>query len=138
MTTPADGVVDGVDVDRVAAAVAACPAVARLTGGTSGLGTYLPGRRVPGVVVRESAGPSPPTVEVQVVARYGPTMGEVARQVRAALAALLPGGVVDVIIDDVEVEPPPLAVVEVEPPSLAVVEVVVVDTGPLRRDLGAP
>jgi hypothetical protein len=137
MTMPADGVVDGVDVDRVAAAVAACPAVARLTGGTSGLGTYLPGRRVPGVVVRESAGLGPPTVEVQVVARYGPAMGEVARQVRAALAALLPGGIVDVIIDDVEVEPPPL-VVEVEPPPLTVVEVVVVDTGPLRRDLGAP
>jgi hypothetical protein len=128
MTMPADGVVDGVDVDRVAAAVAACPAVARLTGGRSGLGTYLPGRRVPGVVVRESAALGPPTVEVQVVARYGPAMGEVARQVRAALAALLPGGVVDVIIDDVEVEPPPLAVVEV----------VVVDIGPPRRDLGAP
>src|SRR5256885_14588215 len=122
MTTPADGVVDGVDVDRVAAAVAACPAVARLTSGTSGLGTYLPGRRVPGVVVQESAGPSPPTVEVQVVARYGPAMGEVARQVRAALAALIPGRPVDVLIDDIEAEPPPRVVVDV----------VVVDTGPLR------
>ena len=108
MTTPADGVVDGVDVDRVAAAVAACPAVARLTGGTSGLGTYLPGRRVLGVVVRESVGPGPATVEVHVVARYGPAMGEVARQVRIALAALIPGHPVDVIIDDVDTEPPPL------------------------------
>lgn len=128
MTTRADGVVEGVDVDRVAAAVAACPAVARLTGGTSGLGTYLPGRRVLGVAVRESAGPSPPTVEVQVVARYGPSMAEVARQVRAALAALIPGGPVDVIIDDVEAEPPPFDVVEV----------VVADTGPLRRTSGTP
>ena len=113
MTRPADGIVDGVDVDRVAAAVAACPAVARLTGGTSGRGTYLPGRRVPGVVVRESAGPSPATVEVHVVARYGPAMREVARQVRAALAALIPGSPVDVTIDDV-------------------------DTGPLQRTSGAP
>lgn len=128
MTTPADGVVDGVDVDRVAAAVAACPAVARLTGGTSGRGTYLPGRRVPGVVVRESPGPSPATVEVYVVARYGPAMREVARQVRAALAALLPGSPVDVIIDDVDTEPP----------SLDVVDAVVVNTGPLRRTSGAP
>jgi hypothetical protein len=127
MTTPADGVVDGVDVDRVAAAVAACSAVARLTGGASGLGTYLPGRRVPGVVVRESAGASPPRVEVQVVARYGPAMREIARQVRAALAALIPGNPVDVIIDDVEVEPP----------TLDVVEVVVIETWPLRRDPGA-
>jgi uncharacterized alkaline shock family protein YloU len=126
MTTPADGVVDGVDVDRVAVAVATCPAVARLTGGTSGLGTYLPGRRVPGVVVRESAGSDAATVEVHVVARYGPAMGEVARQVRAALAALIPGSPVDVIIDDVEVEPPPVDV-----------GVVVVDTGPLRRNPGA-
>jgi hypothetical protein len=123
MTRPADGVVDGVDVDRVAAAVGACPAVARLTGGTGGRGTYLPGRRVPGVVVRESAEPSPPTVEVHVVARSGPAMGEVARQVRAALAALIPGSPVDVIIDDLEVEPPPLDVV---------------DTGPLPRTPGLP
>src|SRR5215217_1373623 len=99
MTTPADGVV----VDRVAAAVAACPAVARVTGGTTGLGTYLPGRRVTDVVVREPAGASPLTVEVQVVGRYGPAMGEIARQVRAALAALIPGIPVDVIIDDIEV-----------------------------------
>ena len=108
MTTPAEGVVEGVNVDRVAAAVANCPAVARLTGGTSGLGTYLPGRRVPGVVVQESAGPGPATVEVYVVARYGPAMDEVARQVRTALAALIPGHPVDVIIDDVDTEPPPL------------------------------
>jgi hypothetical protein len=127
MTRPADGVVEGVDVDRVAAAVAACPAVARLTGGISGRGTYLPGRRVPGVVVRESAGPTPPTVEVHVVAHSGPAMGEVARQVRAALAALIPGSPVDVIIDDLQVEPPPLDVVDV-----------VVDTGPLPRTSGLP
>jgi uncharacterized alkaline shock family protein YloU len=129
MTRPADGVVDGVDVDRVAAAVAACPAVARLTGGIGGLGTYLPGRRVPGVVVRESAGPSPPKVEVHVVARYGPTMREVASQVRTALAALIPASAVDVIIDDVDTEPPPLDVVDA---------VVVVDIGPLRLTPGAP
>jgi hypothetical protein len=129
MTRPADGVVDGVDVERVAAAVAACPAVARLTGGTSGRGTYLPGRRVPGVVIRESAGPSPPTVEVHVVARSGHAMGEVARQVRTALAALIPGSPVDVIIDDLEVEPPPIDVVDV-------VAVDVVDTGPLPGTSG--
>jgi hypothetical protein len=125
MTRPADGVVGGVDVDRVAAVVAACPAVARLTGGTSGRGTYLPGRRVPGVMVQESGGPTPPTVQVQVVARSGPAMGEVARQVRAALAALIPGSPVDIIIDDLEVEPPPLEVIDV-----------VVDTGPLPRTSG--
>jgi hypothetical protein len=53
-------------------------------------------------------------------------MGEVARQIRAALAALIPGSPVDIIIDDLEVEPPPLDVD------------LVVDTGPLPRTSGLP
>ena len=39
--------------DEVAAAVAAAPGVSRLSGGhLGGVGTYLPGRRVTGVVLR--------------------------------------------------------------------------------------
>jgi hypothetical protein len=67
-----------------------------------------------------------------VVARSGHAMGEVARQVRAALAALIPGSPVDVIIDDLEVEPPPIDAVDV------VVVDVVVDTGPLPGTSGLP
>lgn len=114
MTGPAGttgSAVDGIDVDRVAAVVAACPGVARLTGGTSGAGTYLPGRRVPGVVVRQPAGAGTATIEVHVVGRYGLTMGELAGQVRAAVAALVPGGRVDVVVQDLDTGPvPPPAV----------------------------
>ncbi|MCW2675904.1 MAG: hypothetical protein JWR70_944 [Modestobacter sp.] len=110
MTRPVgttDGTVDGIDVDRVAAVVLACRAVAGLAGGAGGRGTYLPGRRVPGVVIQEPTGSGPATIEVHVIARYGPTMSEVAGQVRAALAALAPGSPVDVVVEDLATAPEP-------------------------------
>ncbi len=102
MTSPAaPALVDGVDVDRVAAAVVACPAVARLTAGGTGAGSYLPGRRVAGVAVRPAPGGGPARVAVHVVARAGVPVREVADQVRTAVAPLAPGSVVDVAIEDV-------------------------------------
>jgi uncharacterized alkaline shock family protein YloU len=79
---------------RVAAAVAGCPGVARLAPGP--IATYLPGRVVTGVAVRESS------VRVGVVPRYGPSLQEVARQVRAAVREAAPGRRVDVVIEDIE------------------------------------
>jgi hypothetical protein len=91
------------DADAVAAAVSACADVVRLSGGVLGeVATYLPGRRVNGVRVREDGG-----VEVHVVARYGPTVAEIAAQVRAAVTAICGPVPVHVGIDDLELDPVP-------------------------------
>jgi hypothetical protein len=99
--------------DRLAAAVSACPDVVRLSRVTPGVhidgvsgdvevATYLPGRRVAGVRVR------PDGVTVRVVCRYGPTVDELAAQVRAAVVSVWPTCPrIDVIIDDLEVPPVP-------------------------------
>lgn len=82
--------------DLIAAAVTGCPDVVGL-GQVPGIpvATYLPGRTVAGVAVRAGE------VEVSVVARYGRPLREIAGQVRLAVAALLPGRVVDVVIADI-------------------------------------
>ncbi|SDD08828.1 hypothetical protein SAMN05660690_3339 [Geodermatophilus telluris] len=95
-------VVDGIDVDRLAAAVAASPAVARLTAGPAGAGVYLPGRRVAGLAVRPQPGGGPVRVAVHVVARAGVPVRDVAGQVRAAVGTVAPGSPVDVTVEDVE------------------------------------
>ncbi|MET9019373.1 hypothetical protein ABZV93_05285 [Actinopolymorpha sp. NPDC004070] len=81
--------------DRIAAAVTACPDVARLSAGP--VATYLPGRSVPGVAVRDEE------IRVAVVARYGRPLAEIAEQVRAAVAPLVPARRVDVTIDDLAI-----------------------------------
>jgi hypothetical protein len=97
---PAPGLAPGTgaDPDLVAAVVAACPGVARLSAGPVGeVATYLPGRRVAGVRVRPGA------VEVHVVGWYGPTAAEIAGQVRAAVRTVAGPLPVDVVIDDLDV-----------------------------------
>lgn len=84
----------GALADRITAAVAACPGVAKLAGGP--LATYLPGRTVQGVAVTDRS------VEVAVVARYGSPLMEVADQVRAAVAGIVAGVPIDVMIADLE------------------------------------
>lgn len=85
--------------ERLAEATLACPDVVGLSGGTPGeVATYLPGRRVTGVRVRDSV------VEVHVVARYGPPMDEIGAQVRAALTPLVGDRTVAVTIDDLAVD----------------------------------
>jgi hypothetical protein len=79
--------------DQIAAAAADCPGVARLAAGP--LATYLPGRTVPGVAVREDA------VTVAVVAEYGPPLVEVAQQVRDAVGRVTPDRRIDVSVDDI-------------------------------------
>lgn len=101
MTSGDPAVVDGVDVDSVAAAVTACATVARMSGGLLGeAATYLPGRRVPGVIVRRR-GDDRIELEVRVVAAYGPSMAEVAADVRRVAALIARGIAIDVVIDDV-------------------------------------
>ncbi|GHE09208.1 Asp23/Gls24 family envelope stress response protein [Klenkia taihuensis] len=102
MTTAAAALVAGLDPRVLAAAVRACPGVAGLSGGPfGGVGTYLPGERVTGVVVRETA-VGPPDVAVHLVCRAGVPVAEVAGQVRSALATAAPGSRVDVRVEDVD------------------------------------
>lgn len=95
-----------VDPDTIAALVLACPAVAGLSGGPYGAAaTYLVGRKVAGVRI------NPDTVEVHVVSRFGPTVGELAEQIRAALAGRVLGRTVDIVVEDLadrpHIEPTP-------------------------------
>lgn len=77
--------------------VATCPAVAGLAAGP--VATYLPGRTVPGVAIRDDA------VLVAVVAWYGTPLADVAEQVRGAVHPLVPLRRIDVSIDDLAVPP---------------------------------
>ena len=96
---PSSGVVEGVDVDAVHDAVAACTGVAGL--GTSLPGstaTYLPGRRVPGVRV------SPDAVELEIRAAWDSSAPQIFAEIKQALAVLAPGRRIDVTIADIERE----------------------------------
>ena len=97
MTSPAEpALVDGVDVDAVAAAVRGCPAVDDLDGGRlGGVATYLPGRRVPGIRITDDR------IEVHVRGVWGQPVGMIADQIRDALATLIGGRVIDVVLTDV-------------------------------------
>lgn len=97
MTSPAESIlVDGIDVDAVAAAVRGCPAVHDLDGGKlGGVATYLPGRRVPGIRIDDDR------IEVHVRAVWNQPVSLVAQQIRAVLARLSGGRVIDVVLTDV-------------------------------------
>jgi hypothetical protein len=93
---PVPAVVDGIDVDAVAAAARGCAAVDDLCPGAwGGVVCYLPGRQVPGVRVASDH------VTVSVRSRWGTPAAELARQLRAALAPLTRARRIDVVIADV-------------------------------------
>jgi hypothetical protein len=98
MTAPAEAaIVDGINVDVVAAAVRTCPGVSDLSGGRFGdVTSYLPGRRVPGVSV-DSA-----TVTVQIRARWNVPAKDLFAQISAAVTPLVPGRSVRVVVDDID------------------------------------
>ena len=81
--------------ERLAAAVADCPSVVRLAAGPAA--TYLPGRTVPGVAVREDQ------VRIAVVAAYGPPLADIAEEVRAVARRVVPNLPINVAIEDIEV-----------------------------------
>jgi hypothetical protein len=88
------------DVDAIAAAALACPAVAGLhQGGTRLVATYLPGRRVVGVRVEDGR------VLVSVVLAPGSSVRSLEEQVRSAVAAHVGGREVDVHVADLETTP---------------------------------
>jgi uncharacterized alkaline shock family protein YloU len=85
----------GKEAEQIATAVSAVPGVAALSGGRlGGVGTYLPGRRVTGVVLRED------DLEVHVVGRYGVPVAEIAAEVRQAAEPYVGDRTVHVIIED--------------------------------------
>jgi hypothetical protein len=88
-------VVDGVDLDAVAAAARGCAAVDDLCSGSwGGVVSYLPGREVAGVRVTHDH------VVISVRGRWGIPVIELAGQVRAAVAGLVGPRRVDVIVAD--------------------------------------
>ncbi|WP_261776997.1 hypothetical protein [Rhodococcoides kroppenstedtii] len=81
--------------DRVAAAVIAVPGVAFLHGGVFGeIGTYLPGRRVAGVAVRDDA------TEVHIAVTTDAVVRDTADAVRRAVRAVVDKPV-NVLVEDV-------------------------------------
>ncbi len=93
-------VIDGIDVDAVAAAVRGCPGVSGLDGGPlSGVASYLPGRKVEGIVVRDGR------VTVQVRSRWAVPAPELAAVITAMRAPLTGNRPVDVVIADID-DPP--------------------------------
>jgi hypothetical protein len=98
--TPGAGLVDGVDVDAVAAVVASCPGVAALDGGRFGeVASYLPGRVVQGVAVDGGR------VRVQVRSQWGVPVPGLAALITTALAPLAGMHPVDVAVADID-DPP--------------------------------
>ena len=93
-------VIDGVNVDAVAAAVRDCAGVSGLDGGQHReVATYLPGRTVQGVVVGGGR------VRVQVRSRWGVEAPLLAARITAVLAPLTGHHPVDVVIADID-DPP--------------------------------
>lgn len=84
--------------ERVAAAVAAHPAVAGLHGGIYGsVTTYLPGRKLLGVRIGEGDEP----VEVAVVVHADRPIPDVVRSLRSLVSRLCGGAAVDITIADI-------------------------------------
>jgi hypothetical protein len=95
-----DAVIDGIDVDAVAAVVSACAGVSGLDGGRYGeVTTYLPGRVVRGVVVGGGR------VRVQVRATWGTEAPTLAAAITATVAPLTGNRPIDVSIADID-DPP--------------------------------
>lgn len=82
--------------DRVAERVRAVPGVFGLHAGAFGeAATYLPGRRVTGVRMRDEQ------VDVHVITVWGFDVHEVAATIRSALTELLPSRSITVTVEDV-------------------------------------
>ena len=97
---PDAAVIDGVDVDAVAAAVRGCAGVSGLDGGQyGGVATYLPGRTVQGITVGGGR------VRVQVRSAWGVEAPLLAALITTTLVPLTCARPVDVVIADID-DPP--------------------------------
>lgn len=102
ISRPGSSVIDGVDVDGVAAALLGCAGVAGLDGGRFGdMTSYLPGRKVEGVVVGGGR------VKVQIRAWWTVPVPELAARIRTILRPLTGSRPVDVVVADIDDPPSP-------------------------------
>ena len=109
---PLASVIDGVDVGAVAAAVQGCAGVSGLDSGRFGeVESYLPGRRVPGVAVRDRS------VLVGVRSRWGVRAADLFAQIASAVAPLIGRRWVEVAIGDIDDPPAPGRVPPPRPPE---------------------
>jgi len=91
---------DQSEADAIVDAVRACTTVADLSGGLAGeVATYLPGRRISGVQIRDEG------VIVHVIGRYGPTVNAIAAEVTTAVTSVVGPVEVWVRIDDLQLPP---------------------------------
>ena len=82
-------------VDVVTAAVLGIPGVASLHAGMYGeVGTYLPGRLVPGIRINDGV------TDVHVSLTFGTAVRETAAQIRDVVAGIV-GGTVNVTVEDI-------------------------------------
>jgi hypothetical protein len=102
MSNPGSAVVNGVDVDALAAAVRSCPGVDDLDGGPLGsIATYLPGRKLPGIRIGSDR------VTIQVRGMWDVPVAELVAQVRLAVAPFIGGRTVDIVVADLADPAPP-------------------------------
>jgi len=93
-------VVDGVDVDVLAALVRSCQSVSDLAaGGPGSPASYLPGRRLAGIAVDETR------VRIQVRSRWAAPAHVVDAEIRAAVRPLVGDRMIDITIADID-DPP--------------------------------
>jgi hypothetical protein len=114
MVPPAPAVIDGIDVEAVAAAVEGCAGVSVLDSGQFGeVASYLPGRQVPGVIVRQA-------VLIRVRARWGLQVADLLSQITTAVTPITGGCRVQVVVGDIDDPPAPVLPSAAEPaPSLS-------------------
>lgn len=112
---PAPAVIDGIDVEAVAAAVQGCAGVSGLDSGRFGeVASYLPGRQVPGVIVRRQS------VLIRVRARWGLQAADLLSQITAAVTPVTRGRRVQVVVGDIDDPPAPVLPLAAGPaPSLS-------------------
>jgi hypothetical protein len=87
----------------VAAAVEGCAGVSELDSGRFGeVASYLPGRQVPGVIVRRQA------VLIRVRARWGLRVADLLSQITAAVTPITGECRVQVVVGDIDDPPAPV------------------------------
>jgi hypothetical protein len=97
---PAPAMIDDIDAELIAEAVRRCAGVSALDGGPYGeVATYLPGRKVTGVVIGDGQ------VTVQVRAAWGVPAPELAALITTVVSPLARHRLIDVIIADID-DPP--------------------------------
>lgn len=85
--------------ERIAEALLAHPAVAALSGGPFGtVASYLPGRRLPGIVLGDGGEPD----RIAVVLRFGAPVDATAAELRRIVAGASGNRRVDVTVTDME------------------------------------